>query len=426
MGSTFDGVSEPSNDRAAKPAKGSPQGAADRVSTVHSQARPTFALCALSAVVAAVLVPIPNRTGLWLPLHVFMVGTLLGAIVAATQLLAVTWSSSPAPSRGLANAQRVTLFAGVAMVAIGRELSIDSSAGKALIGVGGTSVIITLILLIVSMIQVRRGAVTDRYAPAILGYVISASFGIVGIVLGAALASGAFGSDFEAVRGVHLTANALGLVGIVIASTLPFFLATQARMKMAPFATSKRITASIVLLAAATTISLVGWVTSASIVAAIGAWSYAAILAGSVSLYPRVRRKQFDWAGPRLAQMATGFLWWIVALVLLGVTALTGGPSINMVLVLMVLGGYAQIVSASLNYFAPVITAGKRKPGEGLRLTRSWVSFGAGNIAAIGVITRVRELAAAAVAVWLCELAYRLIILARFSRETNADGANVK
>lgn len=396
-------------------AKASPRGAAQRVSAVHSQARPTFALAALCALGAVTALAFHPRTGRWLPLHLFMVGSLLGSILAATQLLAVTWSSSPAPSVALARAQRVTLFTGVVAVALGREVE-----NRALIGIGGLCVVASLVLLIVSLITIRRAAVTDRYAPAIWGYVTASTFGIVGVVVGAALASGAFGDRFRSVRGVHLSANALGLVGIVVAATLPYFLATQARMKMNPLATSTRISAAIAALSVSTVVSLLGWLIGNGIVAAAGAWTYALTLVGLVALFPRVAKKQLDWAGPRLVQIATGYLWWVAAVVALGFSAIDDGPSIDRVLVLMVVGGFAQILWASLNYFAPVISAGKRKPGEGLRLVRSWVGLVAGNVAAIGIATNLAPLTGIGLVVWVADAAYRLAQLARFVRHTNA------
>ncbi|MCB1255830.1 MAG: hypothetical protein KDB26_01900 [Microthrixaceae bacterium] len=414
-----------SNDHtpASKEPAAGPKGAAARVSEVHAQARPTFVLAALFALAAMVVAPLDNNTGLWLPLHLLMVGTFLSAILGATQLLAVTWSSSPAPARRLADAQRVALVIGVIGVATGRELGSDSSAGKALVGIGGTGVIVALVLLIVSLVKIRKGAVTDRYVPAIWGYVAAACFGIVGVSLGAVIASGGLVDDYNTIRGIHLTANALGLVGIVILSTLPYFLATQARMKMAKVATAQRISIAIAGAAVATAVSLVGWLIGSNVTAAVGTWAYAAVLVGSIWLFPRVGRKQLDWAGPRLLQLASGYLWWIVALILLGCSALWDKPTLQHVLVLMAVGGFAQIVSSSLNYFAPVITAGKRKPGEGLRLTRSWASLIGGNIAALGVAIAFEPMAVIGVVIWVGDMIYRFVLLMRFSRETNASEA---
>lgn len=403
------------------------KGAAARVSAVHAQARPTFAVAGLFAIAAAIAAIFDNPTGTWLPLHLFLGGTVLGAITAATQLLGVTWSSSPSPSPVVANIQRVALFGGIALVAIGRlgsPLGAIATRDLALIGVGATAVIVALVLLIVNLIGIHRGAVTDRYKPALMGYMIAAAFGIVGVVLGATIASGGLESDYTRIRGVHLSANALGLVGIVIISTLPFFLATQARMKMAREATAGRIRAVIIAAAVATAVALTGWLVDSPEAAAVGFWAYAAVLIAAFWLFPRIKRKQFDWAGPRLVQLAGGYLWWVAALVALGVRSLNGSIGDHSLLIrlvaLMALGGFGQIVSSSIYYFVPVIMAGNRKPGEGLKLTKSWVSVTAGNVTAIGVATGIKVLTAAGVLVWLIDSAYRIGLVIRFNNENNA------
>jgi nitrite reductase (NO-forming) len=53
------------------------------------------------------------------------------------------------------------------------------------------------------------------------------------------MASGLEAPPVARVRAAHLTLNLLGLVGLVIAGTLPFFTATQARVKMSARATGR-------------------------------------------------------------------------------------------------------------------------------------------------------------------------------------------
>ncbi|MGB6058931.1 MAG: hypothetical protein WBF71_11760, partial [Microthrixaceae bacterium] len=316
-----------------------PRGAADRVAQVHGQARPTFVLAAVFAIAAPITAVIPHDTGMWLPLHLFLVGSVLGAIVAATQLLAVTWSASPAPAQWLASTQRVLLFGGALAIVFGREFNTD-----ALTGIGGAAVVGALALLIVSLVQIRNSAVTDRYRPAIHGYCAAAGFGIIGSSLGTAMASGAFSGSSINVRGIHIAANALGLVGTVIAATLPYFVATQARMKMSRAATPARVHMVIGAVTASTLVTMLGWVLDVRAVAAIGLWAYAASILAITWLMPHVGPKQIDWAGPRLVQLAAGFAWWVVAVVVLGTNAMFGEPSLNSGLRVLVVGAYAQIL----------------------------------------------------------------------------------
>ncbi|MGB3411802.1 MAG: hypothetical protein WBA45_11440 [Microthrixaceae bacterium] len=396
-----------------------PRGAADRVAQVHRQARPTFVIAALFAVASPIAGAVPHNTGIWLPLHLFLVGSVLGAILAATQLLSVTWSASPAPANWLANVQRALLYGGVAAIATGREVDVD-----AITGLGGTAVVAALALLIVSLIQIRNSAVTDRYRPAIHGYCTAAGFGIVGSSLGVAMASGAFSTSTVNVRGIHIAANALGLVGVVIAATLPYFVATQARMKMSRTATPARVHIVIASLATSTLLTMLGWAIDIEAVAAIGLWAYAASVLGVVALMPHVGRKQLDWAGPRLIQLTAGFAWWVAAVVLLGTNALFEAPSLNSGLRVLVVGGYAQILFASLAYFAPVILAGKRKPGDGLRITRSWVAVVAANVAAVGALLGQNLVLTAGIVVWLAEAAFRMAQLGRFARAQSGSAGS--
>jgi hypothetical protein len=73
-------------------------------------------------VVASVVAGITGLgDGWWLPLHLFVVGGLLSAVSATTQMLAVTWSAAPAPRPVVAAAQRWTLVVGATTLVVGRE-----------------------------------------------------------------------------------------------------------------------------------------------------------------------------------------------------------------------------------------------------------------------------------------------------------------
>jgi hypothetical protein len=74
-----------------------------------------------------------------------------------------------------------------------------------------------------------------------------------------------FGPGDRACRGqrgrasrAHLILNVFGLVGLVIAGTLPYFAATQVRSKMSPRATPTAMRAAVLGLAAATAVAATG------------------------------------------------------------------------------------------------------------------------------------------------------------------------
>lgn len=56
------------------------------------------------------------------------------------------------------------------------------------------------------------------------------------------------------------------------------------------------------------------------------------------------------------------------------------------------IGGYAQILVASLAYLGPVLRGGgHRRLTEGFAITGSWPSLAAGNIAAVGALLDARR-----------------------------------
>ncbi len=207
----------------------------NRVIEVQRHTRWALVLAGVFAVAAPVAAVVPHDTGHWLPLHLFLVGSLLCAISGATQMLGVTWSTAPAPTDAVAAGQLALMAAGAVGVALGREL--DSYA---LVGIGAGASGLGLVMLAVILLWVRRWSATDRFRPAIDGYVVAAGWGVVGIALGALIAHG---GDTYVPRLIeaHLAVNLFGLVGLVILATLPFFAATQLRMKMSPFATGVRV-----------------------------------------------------------------------------------------------------------------------------------------------------------------------------------------
>ncbi|MGH9133470.1 MAG: hypothetical protein ACRDZZ_06005 [Ilumatobacteraceae bacterium] len=83
------------------------------------------------------------------------------------------------------------------------------------------------------------------------------------------------------------------------------------------------------------------------------------------------------------------------------------------------IGGFAQILVASLAYLGPVLRGGGRRPlTAGFALTRSWVSLAAGDAAAVAALVGHAQALAAALAIWLTDIvvrAGRLLARARSS-----------
>jgi len=355
------------------------------------------------AVAAPVTAVLPHDTGTWLPLHLLLVGALLCAISGATQLLAVTWSSSPAPADGVVAAQRWSVVVGAVAVATGREADRDAvtGAGALLLGIG-------LVLLGAILLGIRRRSSVDRFHPAIEAYVAAVGFGIIGIAMGAVIAAGDAGEWWGRVRAAHLALNVLGLVGLVVAGTLPYFVATQARMKMSRRASPARVRAATAALAGATVVAAGGHLLDRPGIAAAGLLGYAAGLVAVATTLPTPGRRQLRWAGPRLVQLGLGGLWWLAMVVGLAVVRLSDASTEGRVLAALAVGGFAQILVASLAYLGPVLRGGgHQRLTAGFATTASWPGMVLANVAAVALLVDRRAVAVVAAGLWALDTGWR-------------------
>ncbi len=384
------------------------RGAPGRVAAVHHQARRTLTQAATFVVAAAIAAVVPHRTDTWLPLHLFLVGGVLSAISGATQMLAVTWSAAPAPARRAASAQRALIGVGAAGVAFGHELE----APDWVVATAGTLVSIGLVLLGILLAQVRLRAVVPRFNAAIDGHLLAVVAGVTGTVLGAFIAGGYTGGHLAEIRDAHITINLLGLVGLVIAATVPYFAATVARTKVSPRATPVAVRSLVGLLAASVAIAAGAEIAGSRWVAAVALWVYAAGVAALLVLLPSLGRRQFTWAGARVFQLLAGIGWWSLAVALLGFEALDGKVVSTRLVTVLVVGGYAQIIVASLAYLGPVLRGGgHERLAAGFATTRSWPSLVLGNAAAVAALCQWQEALAGLVAVWGVDVAWRAATL---------------
>ncbi len=378
-----------------------------RVRAVHEQARRGLTVSVAFVFVAAVGLAVPAIGGWWSPLHLFAVGGLLGAISAVTPMLAVTWSAAPAPRTSVVTTQRWTLAAGAVALAVGREQDLAS-----LTLLGGTAVTVSIAAMIPILWGIRRTATTPRFRPAIDAYLLAFTAGVAGSAVGLLLASGNAGRHWAELRSVHLTLNVLGLVGLVIAGTLPWFAATQLRARMPARARASRIRIATWTLAVATGGAVVGHLRGDPILVTTALVVYVAALTSIVAMLPMITAKRWRWAGPRVAQLGAGIAWWIAMVLLLAVAAANGNDD-RRVLLTLVIGGYAQILVASLAYLGPVLRGGgHRALSAGFGITRSWTSLAAGNAAALGALLEARPVLAVALVIWGSDAVWRAVRLA--------------
>jgi nitrite reductase (NO-forming) len=317
-------------------------------------------------------------------------------------MFAVTWSAAPPPRPAVVGAQRWALAAGTVALVVGRET--DQTW---MFVAGGATVILAMLALALILLRVRRQAVTDRFAPAIEAHVAAVVAGAVGMSLGVVLGTGRAGDRAVEFRGAHLVLNVLGLIGLVIAGTLPYFAATQVRSKMSPRATPTAMRVTFLALAAATAVAATGEILDRPGVIAAGLVTYAFGLLLIAAMLPIDARVRLRWAGPRVVQLLTGIAWWAAMTVALALAAVRGSED-RAILQALVIGGFAQILIASLAYLGPVLRGGgHQRLTAGFAITRSWVSLAAGNTAALAALAGHGPTLAAALAVWVTDVVVR-------------------
>jgi nitrite reductase (NO-forming) len=338
----------------------------------------------------------------WLPLHLFLAGGVVLAVSGVSLMLTVTWSAAPAPPDGLVALQRLCIAAGAGGVAAARRLDL----GSAVLSVAGVTYVGGLALLTVLLVTTARRGVERRFDPAVVAYVAALSAGTAGIAVGVVMV---VHHPTPHLRAAHVALNLLGLVGLVVAGTLPYFAATVGRSRVAPRATARRLTIMVGLQTAALAVAVAGLAGGADPLAAAGLAAYACGIGGVLWLVPTPTGRQLRWAGPRVCALWAGAAWWAAAVVGATVDVVAGDvPFAGRWLSVLVVTAYGQILWASLAYLLPMLRGGgHERLTEGFATTRSWLGFGAANATGIAFVATWPTLIAISVAVWVVDTAAR-------------------
>jgi nitrite reductase (NO-forming) len=353
--------------------------------------------------IAAAAIVAAAGSARWMPVHLFLAGAVMLAISAVSLMLTVTWSAAPAPPDRWAAAQRWCIAAGAAGVVVGRRAEAPDAfmAGCAAVYLAGV-----VLLAVLLLVTIRRG-VERRFDPAVAAYVTALTAGVGGLAYGAWMAVG--GAPANA-RSTHVTLNLLGLVGLVVGGTMPYFAATVGRTKMAPHAGRVRLVLGLCWQTATLVLAVVALSVDAPQLAAVGLGAYAIGVLAVMQSLPHPTRRQLTWAGPRLIALWTGALWWAVAVVATAVDAVAGRAVFaDRWLIVLVLAGYAQILWGSLAYLLPMLRGGgPARLSEGFASTRSWPGLAAVNAAGLSAATaQSARVTAVFVAVWILDSAWR-------------------
>jgi hypothetical protein len=180
---------------------------------------------------------------------------------------------------------------------------------------------------------------------------------------------------------------------------------------MSPRATPTALRVTYGALVAATAIAATGHLIDRSGVVAGGLITYGLALLALTAMLPIYARSRVRWAGPRVVQLMVGVGWWAAMTIALAVATIRATDD-RAILQALVIGGFAQILVASLAYLGPVLRGGgHRRLTAGFAVTRSWVSLAAGNTAAIAALVGHGPILAAALAIWLIDMAVRVVRL---------------
>lgn len=338
----------------------------------------------------------------WVLVHLFLAGAVVLAISGVSLMLTVTWAAAPAPPDGWVGLQQACVAVGAIGVVLGRS----TGAAAAVVGAAGALYVAGLLGLAALLVVTARRGVERRFDAAVAWYVAAVVAGVVGVALGVAAAVEGPGSDL---RQAHLASNLLGLVGLVIAGTLPYFAATVGRSRMWPGATPRALVAVLAWQVVALALVVSAFVAGARAAAVVGLVAYAAGLVATMARMPRPNRRQLRWSGPRSVGLWAGAAWWVVAVLATAVDVAAGRVAFaGRWLEVLVVAGYAQVLWASLAHLLPVLRGGgHERLGEGFAATRSWVGLAAANLAGVALVGGWRPLAVAAVAGWVLDGTWR-------------------
>jgi hypothetical protein len=381
------------------------------IPTAHAQARRAVRAALVPMAAAAILGALDAAGGPWvkqstylpwLAIHLAVAGGLMTAICGTSIMLAVTWANAPAPSDQVVTGQRWCQVAGTVCVAAGRV-----ATTPALVAVGAVLYAVSLLGWAGIVIWTARRATVARFRPAIVGYVVSASFGVIGVGLGASMA---LRNVTATTRSAHLVVNLLGLVGGAVVATLPFFSSTVARARMNPRATPTALLAVTGGQAVALTIATVAISAGSHRVGAAALAAYGVSVAVLGAALPTPTARQLRFAGPRIFAFWCGLCWWAAAVVASSAEVWQGGGAFDgRWLGVLLIAGFGQLLWGGLGYLLPMLRGGgHRWLTAGFDTTRSWLGLGAVNALGIALATGAnRWIISALLAVWVLDSGVR-------------------
>lgn len=337
----------------------------------------------------SLLLPVGDRLGLWLPLHLTLAGAASVAIAGAMQNFSAALTATGSAPTPWVWVQFVSMNAGVAALALGRPLD-----HPALVAAGGTAFIVSAILLLWFVRRAWRAALNKRHRLPIRIYSFSVACVIVGGAFGALIGSGTVHgvTAYAGLLHAHMTLNVLGWVSTTIVGTMVTLLPTTMRVRM-PTAHGAWAAG---LLATGVGMLALGVATSTTAVAALGGLTEMAGALGVAWLVYTIART----AKPRPAPLAAlhlvaGVAWFTIGSVALAFSALRGVSGFDGFhgdfLAIFVVGWIVQVLLGAWSYLLPMGRRGDPDVRRGWLVaieSGAWLQLGAFNAGILLIVAR--------------------------------------
>ncbi|HEX2755391.1 MAG TPA: hypothetical protein VHM48_08010, partial [Candidatus Limnocylindrales bacterium] len=281
----------------------------------------------LIAAVLAMFLPVVDRRGAWLPIHLALAGGATTAIAGVMPFFAAAFAAAPPSDARL----RMSAVLAVAAGAIGVSVGVVGSQPDVAVR-GGVAFIAGVVVTGVATIRPLARALGPSRGLVSQGYVVALAEVAVGAIL-ATLYVGGWAPMLAAwgqVKPAHAWLNLVGFVSLVVATTLLHFFPTVvgARITVRP---SARLT--VVGLAVGAPVVALGFAIGSDLLARIGALASAAGAIGLAVNAARTWQTRARWTtDPGWHRFAMGALvaaitWFVVGIAIAVGRVLVAGAS---------------------------------------------------------------------------------------------------
>jgi nitrite reductase (NO-forming) len=271
----------------------------------------------MTAALLSFLLPASARLGLWLPVHLALLGAAGLAICGAMQTFVLSMTATRSPSDAEVTWQFLLANLGVSLIAVGYPASVEW-----LVALGGASFVASILVLARIVWRAWKRALNKRHVIPVAIYKAAILCLLIGGVLGALVGARAVtGTAWVGMRSAHLTLNVLGWTSLTIVGTLITLLPTVLRVRMPEW----RGRATAALLISGVAILALGLASDAAVVASAGAVLYALGAIGAAGMVAKVLRTPRKWPPPVSAKhLLAAFVWFVCGTIALAAQVVRG------------------------------------------------------------------------------------------------------